>query len=513
MTHALERLRRQAKILKSNYEMGNPNALARIRRHPPRSDGSELRHADFLHVIAKEQSFASWPQLKLAVETQGMDRATKQQRLKIAVYHGQNWVIQQLLWDTPDLAKGMLGLEIALYDLAAVQLAIEEDPRVATTLRDPRSPILHLAFSKYLSARPELQDDMIAIGELLLVNGADVNDSTPVDAQNNHPLSALYGALGHAGNMPLAQWLLEHGADPNDGESLYHATELGHHRGLELLLKHGVDVNGQNALPRALDFNDPIMVRLLLDAGADPNVFKADPVGGESPWVIPSLHQAARRMCAPEIVEMLLDAGANLNQTWRGTTAYVYACVYGNAPMQVVLERAGADTQLTDIEILLANAAKGKIPPKIYIDTATMHEDFRDLIRLIVHLPDAMPHVRALVGLGLEYDRPDAQGIPPVQIAGWEGLPDMMAYLLSLGPDLSHVNGYGGTLLGTILHGSENNPVRSDRDYLECPRLALEHGAALPQRMVDLAGEEAMAEFLQDWAKAHPGQVAEGSIG
>jgi hypothetical protein len=99
-----------------------------------------------------------------------------------------------------------------------------------------------------------------------------------------------------------------------------------------------------------------------------------------------------------------------------------------------------------------------------------------------------------------------------VQIAGWEGLPDIMAYLLSLKPDLGHINGYGGTLLSTILHGSENNPNRSGRDYVTCLRLALEQGVACRDGRWRLAGDEALAEFLQDWAEAHPGQVVEQGV-
>ena len=59
---------------------------------------------------------------------------------------------------------------------------------------------------------------------------------------------------------------------------------------------------------------------------------------------------------------------------------------------------------------------------------------------------DLLPHIRRLIALGLEPDYPDAFGLTPVQIAGWEGLPDALAFFLSLGPDLSHVNDYGGDL-------------------------------------------------------------------
>jgi hypothetical protein len=48
-----------------------------------------LKHADFLHVIARENSFATWPAMKASIEALGHDRAGKLQRLKIALHHGQ----------------------------------------------------------------------------------------------------------------------------------------------------------------------------------------------------------------------------------------------------------------------------------------------------------------------------------------------------------------------------------------------------------------------------------------
>ena len=87
-----------------------------------------------------------------------------------------------------------------------------------------------------------------------------------------------------------------------------------------------------------------------------------------------------------------------------------------------------------------------------------------------------------------------------------------MDYFLSLSPDLSHVNGYGGTLFSTILHGSENCPQRAERDHIACMRLALEHGAALPRGALSAIGEEDMIAFLADWAEARPGQVVEDGV-
>ena len=131
----------------------------------------------------------------------------------------------------------------------------------------------------------------------------------------------------------------------------------------------------------------------------------------------------------------------------------------------------------------------------------------------MMHLPGRLDQIRRLVALGLEPDRPDAMGLPPVQIAGWEGLPEAMAFFLSLGPDLGHINGYGGDLLSTIIHGSENCPAAETRDHIACARLALGAGVPLLRRAIDYAGAPDMAGFLADWAEAHPHQVTEGGVG
>ncbi|BBU58175.1 hypothetical protein KU6B_44400 [Mameliella alba] len=315
---SLDSLRLEAKRLHRAYIAHEVWALQRLQQHPPRRAPDTLRRADFLHVIAQENGFPSWPRLKLAAETTGLDRAAKLQRLKIALFHGQTPAVEALLADTPDLADGVFGLECALYRREAVAAALARDPGLATRPLGPRTPILHLAFSRWFKAHPELEDDMLAVADLLLAHGADVNDGYPAAEGEDHLLSALYGAIGHADNMVLGRWLLDHGANPNDNESLYHATELGHHEGLRMLLEAGADPHGTNALLRAMDFHDHAAVEMLLAHGARPDDFNPDEVGGEAPWVVPALHQAARRGCDRRMVDLLLGAGADPARTWQG---------------------------------------------------------------------------------------------------------------------------------------------------------------------------------------------------
>ncbi len=268
MTQSLNDLRRQARRLARAVKAGEPEAVTRAAAVFP--DGRSLRHADALHVIAREAGHASWPKLKFATELRAMDRAQRAERLKIALYLGQDWIVRDLMAAEPSLGRADLGLSCALCDIVGVRAALAEDPGVATQAVGIRTPILHLAFSRHFRAAPGREADMIAVAEALLAHGADVNDSYPAEPVSPHRLSALYGAIGHAGNLALAAWLLDHGASPDDNESLYHATELGHLDGVRLLLRHGACTQGTNALARMLDFDNLDGVRLLLEHGADP---------------------------------------------------------------------------------------------------------------------------------------------------------------------------------------------------------------------------------------------------
>ncbi|MEL6959939.1 MAG: ankyrin repeat domain-containing protein [Pseudomonadota bacterium] len=504
----LEPFRRDAKTLKAAFEAGDADARARVASVDP-GPGADLKHADYLHVIARENTFVSWPAMKAAIEAHGLDRAQKLQRLKAAVHNGHTGVAVRLLADTPDLASGQFGLLCALYDHPAVAAMLEADPKLAVTLIGPWSPLIHLCKSKMHSVWTDRQDAALAIAELLVAQGADVNAGS---LEYGDPLSPLYWALGYAGNLPLAGWLLKHGADPNDGESLYHATELGHADGLTLLLQHGADPKGTNALPRAMDFDDADMVRMLLEGGADPNE-------GSDAWTqgtgveggVPVLHQAARRMNTARVLDALLDHGADVNAVWKGLSAYAFAAVFGNRDLAERLVARGADQTLTRDEALLAQAARGEVGDG-FIDPDKLPDAYRNILREIVHLPDKLPHLKALVAIGLEWDRPDAEGLTPVQVAGWMGLPEVMGYFLSLKPDLSHVNGYDGTLFSTILHGADNNPDKAKGDYVGCLQLVLEEGVALPRKGIEAAGDPAIRAFLRDWAIARPGQVVEHGV-
>ena len=339
----------------------------------------------------------------------------------------------------------------------------------------------------------------MAVAEMLLAAGADPKDSFFFQGDPKAPLSALYGAIGHGNNMALGAWLLAHGADPNDNESLYHATELGHTEGLALLLRHGARPAGTNALLRAIDFDDRAAIGLLLDHGADPNEGVAAHPSGEPALVMSAMHQAARRRASAETARLLLAAGAR-----EAPGAYGTARVFGNQAVAEVLAAAGWATDLTPEEALLAAAAEG--PVKGRLDLARLAPEHRLLPHRLAGF-GSVAHMKRLVGLGLDPNIPDEMGMPAIHVFGWEGLAEAVAFLLDFAPDLAHENRYGGDLLGTIIHGAEFCPAREGRNHLGAAQLALEAGAVLRWDEIRMTGVEEMADLLTDWAEAHPDRV------
>ena len=210
------------------------------------------------------------------------------------------------------------------------------------------------------------------------------------------------------------------------------------------------------------------------------------------------------------MVELLLDHGADPARLHQGITPYAYARIFGNTVLSKAIEDRDGQTALSPAEALLARVADGETPQNEYVDPAKMPKAVRNIIGEIVPLPGKLCHLKRLVAVGVEYDRPGASGVTPVQTAGWNGLPEVMDVLLRFKPDLAHVNDFGATLLGTILHGSENCKENKDRDHLACLQLALEEGAALQRGIWDHVANPEIATFLRAWAAAKPGQVVEG---
>ena len=210
------------------------------------------------------------------------------------------------------------------------------------------------------------------------------------------------------------------------------------------------------------------------------------------------------------MAELLLDSGVDPTRRFEGLSAYELALLGGLDGMVQVLEARGAATPISAEASPVVAAISGQDGPPI--NPETIPKAAQSLLHDLIWKGGRQEAIERLVARGMPWDAPDWQGLTPVQTAGWHGNSEAMAYFLRQKPDLGHINGYGGTLLSTILHGAENAAIEPCTDHVACLRLALEEGVAILRRALTAPLREDLLILLQDWAKARPGAIVEHGV-
>lgn len=508
---ALDAARRAAKALKRAARAGEPHALSRLDAvFDARPD--PVLHSHCLHAIAREAGSRSWPVHKIALELAGLDRDAAAGRLGLALYLGRDRMSEQLLSREEELAEGNFHLALALADEAAVADWLDRKPEAATAPGRTGSassfaldPLARVAGSTILRHRPERAGAQRRIIERLLSLGADLNARHSGPEFPDASLSVLYVALCVAGNLEIARLLLEAGADPDDNECAYHSAEAPTLEPLALLIAHGVRFERTNALLRMLDFDKLEGARMMLEAGADPNETLAHDRDGP-PAYGNALHHAILRGRDGRFADLLLDAGADGSALHFGRSAYALAAVNGNGPMMEALERRGFGDELSPRDRFLAALAAGDA--KGARDVAAAHPAVEgeltdgDRRRLVdfARMPGRIEALEAMLDAGIHPQTTDREGLTPLHAACWFGRAEYLPLLLERGGDLEHVNMYGGTALGTAVHGSANCPVRDEGDHVACVALLLAAGARIRPEHGDLvSGSAEVTAVLEDW--------------
>lgn len=501
-------LKKQAKELLALYRSHDPAALARFRDALPAAAGKNpvtiaalgLRLHDAQSCVAREHGFASWADLQgfvLARRAQADDPARAVLHWLRLVYAGdiaggnhraRPAVAARMLEDDPALPGSDPWLACAIGDEAALRRATAQDPgwihRAGGPLNLP--PLVAVTHSGLLRL-PGFRDRLRACASYLLEAGADANQSAgnrwppaslaaPSDTER---LSALYGAAGQNHDPVLTQQLLGAGADPNDGESLYHSLEQP--ACTRLLLQAGARVTGSNALYRELDFDDAATLRLLLANGGDAN----EPAPGppSSDWGTPLLW-AIRRRRSPAHIEALLAAGADPAATLPdGTPARLVALRFGLTEVARLLEAAVGDSTplLPPDEAFVAACARA--------DEAAARQIRAQHPGLIATLGDArlklLPElaaqgcggaVKTMVALGwpLEVRGGDIDGSALNQ-AVFRGDAALARFLLEHGADWRTLHGFDDDARGTLSWASLNEPEPGG-DWLGCAQALVAHG-------------------------------------
>ncbi|KAF1018325.1 MAG: hypothetical protein GAK30_03735 [Paracidovorax wautersii] len=280
----LGHLKKQAKQLLADYRAGDARALDRFRTALPLAAGRDdaaiaglgLRLHDAQSCVAREYGFVSWLELsRFVAARQAQAAGPEAARLHWLhlVYAGditgstntaRPSVAARLLEAEPGLLGDDASLACAVGDLDALRQAIAHDPGWVHRAHGPLQlpPLVAVTHSSLLRL-PALAPRLRACVALLLAAGADPNQNVgnrwPPDSlaapSATARLSALYGAAGQNHDLDAIRLLLDAGADPNDGESLYHALESP--ACTARLLQAGARVAGSNAMYRALDLDDP----------------------------------------------------------------------------------------------------------------------------------------------------------------------------------------------------------------------------------------------------------------
>ena len=191
------------------------------------------------------------------------------------------------------------------------------------------------------------------------------------------------------GNLEKVRILIESNADPNSTGECGSGTLLNFHPEVTAyLLAHGAtpdsqtNENGASVLAGLCYANQAQCVKLVLEHGANPNLGHADTL--ETP-----LHHAISNDASSELIEMLLQHGANVNaRTKPGLYSYNF---YGETP------------------------TRGETP----------------LHRAAAYAPNGI--IKLLIDAGAERSATDANGNTPYHWAGWHRRPRETVQLLAPG--------------------------------------------------------------------------------
>ena len=504
---SLAYLKKQAKDLIRLYRDGNPEAITRFREALPAAAGRSdkeiaalgLRLHDAQSCIARGYGFASWADLRSYVEVQSASRDDHAARVLHwlgLVYSGDvdgrgidranPRVAARVLVESPDVVAGDPYLACAIGDEDALRVATKLDPAWVNRQGGPlRLPPLVAITHSSLCQLPEFRERLHRCARFLLSVGADPNQriglrwppasvSAPDD---DHPLSALYGAAGKNHDLELTKILLEAGADPNDGESLYHSLET--FTCTRVLLEHGARIAGSNAFYRALDFDNLAALELLLQHGADPN----EPLvnSPHTEWGSPLLWAIKRRRSHRHVVA-LLKAGADPSvSTLSGVSAYSLALQLGLGEVAELLRENGGATPITEAELFIAACARGDAAEARRIRAgrpdlpgSLPEAQLRLLPDLAAEGGDA--GARLMVKLGWPVAvRGGDWNASALNLAVFRGNVGLTRFLLEHGASWQEEHGHGDNVCGTLSWASCNEPI-DNGDWAGCARALLEHG-------------------------------------
>lgn len=407
--------------------------------------------------------------------------------IEAACWHGTLERAEAMLAKHPGLRNADIHIAAILGDEAAVRRFIARDPASVRAKAPPwgGDPLNYLGLSKYLRLRPERTEDFVRTATALLDAGAPAHTGFWTTGQHPEFETALYGAAGVAHNAPLTRLLIERGADPNDEDAVYHAPEGRDLGALKVLVETGkvTDENLAVMLIRKLDWHDLEGVRYLLAQGIDLTRKRAR---GS-----PALHHALERDNSLQIIELLLDRGADPNAVDEGRTAIALAARKGRSDVLGALAQRGVPLDLHGIERLHAALARADAAAahaiasdepallrEVLADGGTLLSEFtltwnNDGVRLLLEL--GVPATARYDGYGYFDIANDSSAL---HVAAWMLNAELVKLFLERGVPPNTADGKGRTPLHLAVKACVDS-YWTERRTPEPARLLLEAGASL----------------------------------
>lgn len=332
-----------------------------------------------------------------------------------------------------------------------------------------------------------------------------------VTALADFPVDTPLMKAAGKGDLARVKELVEGGADVNEVRrdnqtALIAAAQSGHEKVALYLVKKGADVNmtnayGWTALSQAAGAGHVACVKVLIDAGA--NLQIGDPVLASAIYrsydQSPSPERLQRTI---EVVQLLVEAGANLNEPHRGDSPLMMAARMGNRPIVRILIKAGADQNRARKENI-SGFCVGKGWTALHYAVRDNHVSIAmDLLETNMaswHLGDVLvlasekgriEIVRALIARGADPDSRNQSGESALRLAAWRGREKIVASLLDAGADPNEKG-----VLGSGAFGGNIKVVRQ----------LIEAGADLRRfggDAIEIAASEGSANIVVELIKA-----------
>lgn len=441
----LDHLRRQAKRLRDDARAGDEDALARVGRHVPPREDQPVALSTAQYVIAREYGFASWPRLKAEVDERVMTLPGQVSAFLAASVSGR---VQEAVRRCDRRVAGFdIRTAAVLGDADRVAELLAARPASATEPDADQGwpPLLYVCHSHWHHIDPSRADGLLAVTRLLLDAGADPETNNGRRRRGGGYRSALYGAAGIANNPAITELLVARGANPNDGESLYHSVYHRDHACLRVLLAHGTWVPGTNALGAALGSGDAEAVRLLLAAAPAGHLAEFTAADDISPI------RAAIRRGNTDLAATLAGHGAVDDS---GVLDHVLGA-FVRADRDEVTRLLADDPGLLD---------------------RLSDEDRSVLVSATGHA--AIEAIELMVEFGFLIDTRDTNGETALHAAAYAGRADVIRMLLNRGAEVDpRDTRWDSTPLGFATVGSGERPV-DNGDWVTTVRMLFAAGAS-----------------------------------